>query len=60
MAEGSNDKQGTYLEGFRTGSSDGCSSKADRSIKGLCEGRRSTCRHWCWWRRVEDQQVGRS
>ena len=20
------------------------------SIKGLCEGRRSTCRHWCWWR----------
>ena len=26
VAEGSNDKQGTYLEGFRTGSSDGCSS----------------------------------
>ena len=20
------------------------------SIKGLCEGRRSTCRDWCWWR----------
>ena len=20
--------------------------------KGLCEGRRSTCRHWCWWQCV--------
>ena len=25
MEKGSNDRQGIYLEGFRTGSSDGCS-----------------------------------
>ena len=24
VAKGSNDRQGIYLEGFRTGSSDGC------------------------------------
>ena len=41
VADGSNDRQGMCLEGFRTGSSDGYNRQTVGTIKVLCERRRS-------------------